>query len=166
MATKQADGPMIVGQCKSLMQEIAALRGKRDKYDLVKDEKLRPILAQYQASVEPITEELKTKEEKLEALCNEHRNLIFTGDEKTLKTPFGSFGFRMGGEKLILDDEESEVIALIRKSAKKFADVFVVIKESISKTAIKKAVASGEIKPEKLTAMSMHLEREEKFFIN
>lgn len=164
MAKKNVDATAIHSRAKDLMSELKDLTIQRDTLQAKCDAKIKPVQNEFDKKILPISEQIGIKEKALEALATEHRELLFAEGTKSLEVPFGSFGFREGTEALVLDDDEPAVLAAIKKSAKKFIDLWINTKESLSKTAVKKSLKDGTVKLEQIQKLGMDLRSEDKFF--
>lgn len=164
MAKKQVDAVEIHTRAKDLMSELKDLSIRRDTLQAQCDAKIKPVQNAFDKKIVPINEQIGIKEAALEKLATDHRDDLFAAEKKSLDVPFGSFGFKDGIESLVFDLEEKSIIASIQKSAKKFIDSWINTKESVAKTAVKKAVTDGVVKKEFIQKLGMDMKAEEKFW--
>lgn len=164
MAKKNVDATAIHSRAKDLMSELKDLTIRRDTLQAQCDAKIKPVQNEFDKKIVPINEKIGIKEKALETLATEHRDVLFATDAKSLDVPFGTFGFRESTPSLVFDDEEKSIIAAIKNGAKKFIDTWINTKESVVKTAVKKAVNDGAVKREQIQKLGMDIRSEEKFF--
>ncbi len=164
MAKKNVDAAAIHSRAKDLMSELKDLTIRRDTLQAQCDAKIKPVQNEFDKKILPVAEQIAIKEKALEVLATEHRDVLFAEGTKSLEVPFGSFGFREGAEALILEEDEPTVLAAIKKSAKKFIDLWINKKETLLKTAVKKSVKDGAVKIEQIQKLGMDLRSEDKFF--
>ena len=161
---KAPDAAAIHGRAKDLMSELKDLTIRVDALRAKCDAKIKPIQNDFNNQIVPLSEQISAKEKALETLATDFRDQIITGEKKSVETPFGTFGFKDTPPALEFVSEEKDIIAAIRKLAKKFAGLWIVTKESVSKTKVKASVTAGDVKPEKLAELGMEMRAGEKFF--
>jgi phage host-nuclease inhibitor protein Gam len=150
-------------RCRSYMQQLktetVALAEMQSKVDY----KIKVI----QDNFETLAQPLRKKIEKLEKEFSEHvevnREELFQGKEKTMATPFGTFGYRATPEAVILDLDEKEVIDLVKSAGKKIASLLIKVKETIDKAGVKKAKKQKIVDEALLDEMGIRIEAGEIF---
>lgn len=160
---KKVDASVVFGRAKDLMSDLKDLINRRDTLQAQCDAKIKPIQNDFDKKMVPISEQISVKEKALEQLASEHRDILFTDEKKSLETPFGAFGFKKTPAALTFIENEGVIIAAIRKAAKKFADLWIVSKETVSKTSVKKSIEAGDFNIDKLADLGMEMVEGEKF---
>lgn len=119
--------------------------------------------APFKKQIKELTDRINANFETVNTYCDANRETLF-GDNKSIDTPHGVLKYRLGAQKVILDDgvEEKELVLELKKARWKGAPDFIVEKLSLDKKAIVKA---DEKQLERLKELGVTIGQDESFKI-
>jgi len=145
------------------MLNVAKVTAEIQKAEAESQKKIDDIIAKRTAIVSPF----QTKEAELVALIEtyvtDNRATLFTGDSKTLKTPYGTISFKWTNEKMVIDTTEEEVIGKIRHSIRYLFDKNYRSAVSTKYVLVKEVLK--QISDADLLKLGVHKSSEEKIYI-
>ena len=101
-------------------------------------QRIASIQSETERQITPLNEEVAKCFSKLFDYAHAHPNTIARNSHKSIKTPSGQIGWRKEKDRVLIKDDEAEVIERLRKYLKEFANNFIVTTEKLDLEEIRK----------------------------
>jgi phage host-nuclease inhibitor protein Gam len=150
-------------RCRNFMSRLKDYHVKLTELQAEADGTIQDIQNDLNERSQPLKKAKEKLEKDFAAYVEENREEIFTGKDKSVATPFGAFGYRITPERIELDLNEPDVVDLIKSLGKKLTSLLVKVKETVDKTAVKKALKNNTLSVEQLQELGMRTESDELF---
>ena len=92
----------------------------------------------------------------VERFCREHRDTLMPAGPKSVRTPYGTAGFRQTAPQLLLDEGQDGERACRTLRERKLTQ-FIRVRDSLDRTALKRALLAGEADEKLLAACGVRL---------
>lgn len=146
---------------RALKETVLEIETSKD----LADESILVIQTAFNERVKPLQEKQLELETNLRLYAEENKVQLFDDQKrKTVKTPFGTFGFRQMKAKLVCKMKKWEDAINLMRGKKKFSD-YLRTKEEIDKNAITAALASKKLTKEVLETVGIALKEGDDEFV-
>ena len=150
------------GLCRRL-RSVARARAALSALDCEIEAELLALRARHERRLRAASQRLARREGELEQLCRADRRRLFPADRRSLRTPFGRVGFRLGRPSVRLGGgvTDGDVCAALRRLG---LERFIRCTERPERLALSRAVLSDEVTREDLRACGLEFVRAEESF--
>ncbi len=131
------------------LRAMARAQARLDELEAELARERQRLHARYEHRINARRDRLARMEQKLESYCRQHREAIFAGGRKSLKTPLGRVGFRRSGPSVRVRPGVDRITAC-RRLARAGLDRFLRVRRSPDRRALNRALREGELRIDRL----------------
>lgn len=143
------------------LKEIAKYDSFISEQEIKMNEKINELKSRYEDETADARAKKLALEKELEKFCKQNKNEFGSQKSKTLL--FGKIFFRTTPPKVCLLNRKYTITTAIELASKLFRDKYIRIKKELDKDAILASYAAKEIDDERLAAIGLKIDQQEKF---
>jgi len=143
------------------LKQIAQYDSFISEQEILMNEAINKLKSQYEDATADARAKKFALEKELEKFCKQNKNEFGSQKSKTLL--YGKIFFRTTPPKVSLLNRKYTITTVIELASKLFKDKYVRIKKELDKDAILASYAAKEIDDERLAAIGLKIDQQEKF---
>lgn len=151
-----------ITEAGEVMRELKDLTTVLKDVKVNADARILEIQEEVAREATPVQERVLALETTLKLYAETNKDTLFS-KQKTIKTPYGVFGFRIMPASVVVKMKRvADVVEALIAGGKRFKD-YIKIKKGLDKNALKSAYDQGAINDRDLKAVGLAIEAREEF---